>query len=68
MLAACGTTVLISNYFEFYRLGAYLARYSKQKIGIAMGAASLCELFDERYYCGLEGGILESFGRLFRTT
>ena len=52
MLAACGNTVLISDYFEFYRLAAYLARYSKQKIGIAMGAASLCDLFDEQYYCG----------------
>ena len=66
VLAACGTTVLISNYFEYYRLAAYLARYTKKKIGITMGAASLCELFDEKYYTALEGGILESFGRLFK--
>ena len=39
MLAACGKTVLISDYFEYYRLAAYLARYTKQKIGITMGAA-----------------------------
>jgi hypothetical protein len=25
MLAACGKTVLISDYFEYYRLAAYLA-------------------------------------------
>ena len=31
-----------------------------------MGAASLCELFDEKYYSQLDGGILESFGRLFK--
>jgi hypothetical protein len=66
MLAACGKTVLISDYFEYYRLAAYLARYTKQKIGITMGAGSLCELFDERYYGQLDGGILESFGRLFK--
>jgi hypothetical protein len=66
MLAACGKTVLISDYFEYYRLAAYLARYTKQKIGITMGAASLCELFDEKYYAQLDGGILESFGRLFK--
>lgn len=66
VLAACGTTVLISNYFEYYRLAAYLARYTKKKIGIAMGASSLCELFDEKYYTALEGGILESLGRLFK--
>jgi hypothetical protein len=31
-----------------------------------MGAGSLCELFDEKYYGDLDGGILESFGRLFK--
>ena len=66
LLAACGMTVLISDYFEYYRLAAYLARYTKNKIGITMGAASLCDLFDEKYYTELDGGILESFGRLFK--
>ncbi len=66
VLAACGMTVLISDYFEYYRLAAYLARYSKKKIGITMGAGSLYDLFDEKYYTKLDGGILESFGRLFK--
>jgi hypothetical protein len=66
LLADCGMTVLISDYFEYYRLAAYLARYTKRKIGITMGAGSLCELFDDRYYSELDGGILESFGRLFK--
>ena len=30
-----------------------------------MGAGSLQELFTEQYYAGLEGGILEAFGKLF---
>ncbi len=66
LLAAEGMTVLISNYFEYYRLAAYLSRYTKKKIGITMGIASLRELFDDKYYTQLEGGILESFGRLFK--
>ena len=66
LMAACGMTVLISDYFEYYRLGAYLARYTKNKIGITMGASSLCDLFDDKYYTQLDGGILESFGRLFK--
>lgn len=65
-LAATGATVLISNYFEFYRLAAYLSRFTSQSIGVAMGVPSLKELFDEKYYSHLEGGILESFGRLFK--
>ncbi len=31
-----------------------------------MGAGSLVDLFDEKYYTKLDGGILESFGRLFK--
>jgi len=66
VLAACGKTVLISDYLEFYRLAGYLGRHTKQKIGITMGIPSLRDLFDEKYYEKLEGGILESFGRLFK--
>ncbi|MDF1739588.1 MAG: TonB-dependent receptor [Verrucomicrobiales bacterium] len=66
MLVASGMTVLISNYFEYYRLAAYLRRYTPSKVGITMGIGSLKELFDEKYYTELDGGILESFGRLFK--
>ena len=66
LLAACGMTVLISDYFEYYRLAAYLAWQTKERIGIVMGVPSLIELFDEKYYTQLPGGILESFGRLFK--
>ena len=31
-----------------------------------MGVPTLRELFEEKYYSDLEGGILESFGRLFK--
>jgi hypothetical protein len=66
ILAALGKTVLISNFGEYHRLAAYLFRYTKKMIGIAMGVPSLKEIFDEKYYADLEGGILESFGRLFK--
>ena len=66
VLASCGKTVMISNYFEYYRLAAYLARYTSKPIGITMGAHSLQEIFDEKYYGDLAGGILEALGRLFK--
>lgn len=66
LLGAVGKTVLISNYPEHYRLAAYLSSLSRQHVGIAMGAPALKALFDEKYYDRLEGGILESFGRLFK--
>ncbi|MES2310031.1 MAG: TonB-dependent receptor, partial [Verrucomicrobiota bacterium] len=66
LLCANGMTVLISDYFEYYRLRAYLNNFTKQKVGIVMGIPSLLDIFDEKYYLNLEGGILESFGRLFK--
>lgn len=66
LLAACGMTVLISDYFEYYRLAAYLAWRTRERIGIVLGVPSLIELFEEKYYTQLQGGILESFGRLFK--
>ena len=66
ILGALGMTVLISNFAEYHRLAAYLFRYTKKKIGIVMGIPTLKEIFNEKYYTDLEGGILESFGRFFK--
>jgi hypothetical protein len=66
LLGDIGFTVLISNYSEYYRLTSYFRRYTKEMIGVAMGINNLVEIFNEKYYENLEGGILESFGRLFR--
>ena len=68
LLADIGFTVLISNYSEYYRLTSYFRRYTKEMIGVAMGINNLLEIFNEKYYEKLEGGILESFGRLFRNS
>lgn len=66
ILCRLGKPVLISNYGEYYRLAQYLFRYTKKMIGLVMGIPSLREIFEEKYYSDLEGGILESFGRLFK--
>ena len=66
VMAACGMPVLISDYSRYFRLAAYLSQYTRESIAITMGAGSLLELFDEKYYTSLDGGILESFGRMFK--
>jgi hypothetical protein len=66
VLAACGMTVLISDYFEYHRLAAYLSWRTRERIAIVMGVPSIFELFDEKYYTELPGGILENFGRLLK--
>jgi hypothetical protein len=66
LLAACGMTVLISDFFEYHRLAAYLGERTTERIGIVMGVPSLADLFDEANHSQLPGGILESFGRMFK--
>jgi len=68
LLGEIGLTVLISNYPEYYRLTSYFRRYTKEMIGVTMGINNLLEIFNEKYYENLAGGILESFGRLFRNS
>src|SRR5207244_12114298 len=38
ILAACGMTVLISDYFEYYRLASYLSCRTRARIGIVVGS------------------------------
>jgi hypothetical protein len=65
-LSVIGKTVLVSNYGRHFQLADYLFKYSKKQIGIVMGVPSLKDLFDERYYTDIDGGVLESFGRMFK--
>jgi hypothetical protein len=66
LLSACGMTVLISDFLAYHRLAAYLAWRTDGRIGMVMGVPSLIDLFDESHHADLPGGILESFGRLFK--
>lgn len=65
LLASLGYTVMISDYVRFFRLRAYLRRYTQKPIGIVLSVRDFEPLFDEKYYDGLEGGMLEAFGKLF---
>ena len=65
LLCALGQTVVISNFQEYYKVVEYFSRYTKQRMGLAMGVNNLVDIFDEKYYRHLSGGILEAFGKLF---
>jgi len=65
-LRTLGKAVLISDFARFHRAGAYLSRYTNQPVGIILGLPLLEQLFEEKWYTDLDGGILESFGRLFK--
>jgi len=66
VLQSLGKNVLISKYAEFHRLSHFFARHTREPIGIILGLPLFEELFNERWYVDLEGGLMEAFGRLFR--
>lgn len=65
LLCSLGHTVMISKFQEYFKLVEYFSNYTKSKIGLTMGVNNLVDIFDEKYYRHLSGGILEAFGKLF---
>jgi hypothetical protein len=65
LLCSLGQNVMISNFKEYYKLVEYFSEFTKKRIGLAMGVNNFVQIFDEKYYRNLSGGILEAFGKLF---
>jgi hypothetical protein len=65
LLCSLGQTVMISNFQEYFKVVEYFSSFTKARMGLAMGVANLIDIFDEKYYRHLSGGILEAFGKLF---
>ncbi|AIG32179.1 nicotinate-nucleotide adenylyltransferase [Flavobacterium psychrophilum] len=65
LLCSLGQTVMISNFQEYFKVVEYFSSYTKERMGLALGVNNLIDIFDEKYYRHLSGGILEAFGKLF---
>ncbi len=65
LLCSLGQTVMISNFQEYYKVVEYFSQHTKERMGLTMGVNTFIDIFDEKYYRHLSGGILEAFGKLF---
>jgi hypothetical protein len=65
ILCSLGQTVMISNFHEYYKLVAYLAKFTKKRMALIMGLPNMDYIFDEKHYKNLTGGILEAFATFF---
>lgn len=65
LLCSLGQTVMISSFQEYYKVVEYFSNYTKARMGLSLGVNNLIDIFDEKYYRHLSGGILEAFGKLF---
>ncbi len=67
-LGALGKPVLISNFLRYHRLVTYLSRQTQKPIGLPIGLVRLRDVFDEKFYTDLPGGLMESLGQLFKNS
>ncbi|MDH3221154.1 MAG: TonB-dependent receptor [Gammaproteobacteria bacterium] len=65
ILNSLGYSVMVSDYTRYFSLRAYFRQFTKKQIGIVVGISNIRQIFDEDSYRGVEGGILEGFGKLF---
>lgn len=65
LLNSLGFNVMISDYTRYFSLRAYFRQYTQLQIGIVVGMVNVKQIFDTESYRGVEGGILEGFGKLF---
>jgi hypothetical protein len=66
LLGVLGQMVMISNYARFDGVTGYLRKSTQKPIGMVMGVPTLNEIFEEKYYADLPGGILQGLGGLFQ--
>ena len=66
LINSLGKTVMVSNRAAFHKLAKHVRRNTPKPIGIVLGVPLLKEIFDEKYYEDLEGGLLEGVGRLYK--
>ena len=65
LLCSLGQNVIITNFQQYFKLVEYFSEFTKERMALTMGSQNLVEIFDEKYYRNLSGGILEAFGKLF---
>jgi len=65
LLNSLGYSVMISDHTRYFSMRAYFRQFTKLQIGIVVGISNIRQIFDQSSYRGVEGGILEGFGKLF---
>ncbi|UAM99757.1 TonB-dependent receptor [Polaribacter litorisediminis] len=65
LLCSLGQNVMITNFQQYFKLVEYFSEFTKERMALSMGVYNLIQIFDEKYYRDLSGGILEGFGKLF---
>lgn len=66
LVSALQRPLLVTRHRGWYRLPAYFRLHTTGSITLVAGMNNLVDLFNPAHYVHLEGGVLESCGRLFK--
>lgn len=65
MITEMGYHAMVSSHLRFFRLGEYFLKHQLRRIAFVLSIADLDGIFDEDYYEGLPGGILQAMAKVF---
>ena len=59
-----GHAALVTNYAETFLISGYLRRFSTEAVRFVVGLDAVIMILNDRFYAGIDGGVLEALGRL----
>lgn len=65
MINDLGYNAMVTSHLRFFRLGEYFQKHMLRRIGFLLSVADLDTIFDDKYYAGLPGGILQAMAKIF---
>ncbi|MDD3078462.1 MAG: hypothetical protein PHH37_05070 [Paludibacter sp.] len=66
LLNMAGQSVMVSNFYRYFKLVDYFAQFKMIKLRIVIGLPTFDKIFSESQYTDLRGGLLEAMGTLFQ--
>jgi hypothetical protein len=64
-LTELGYYVMVTSHLRYFRLSEYFTQHAKRRIGLLLSVDNVRSILDDKYYEGMQGGILEAMGKLF---
>lgn len=65
IIASLGYNVMVTSHLRYFRISEYLSKHARRHIGFIISVDNLKTIFEDRFYEGMEGGILMGTARLF---
>lgn len=66
LLNLAGQSVMVSNFYRYFKLVDYFAQFKMIKLRIVIGLPTFERIFHASQYTDLKGGLLEAMGTLFQ--